>query len=146
MGLFDMFKGDKATEMTPYSAFATSMLYIVAADGEINENEIGQLISALGGEQVKGQSTRDLLKNASKYIKSNSVEAFLEEVAPKLTEEQKLCILVNIMDTLYADGNADVSEQEMFNKFFTAFGANEEAFMPNFNAIVLKNNKSVFFV
>ena len=67
-------------------------------------------------------------------------------IAIKLTEEQKLCILVNIMDTLYADGNADVSEQEMFNKFFTAFGANEEAFMPNFNAIVLKNNKSVFFV
>ncbi len=146
MGLFDVFKGDKVSEMTPYAAFATSMLYIVAADGEINENEIGQLISALGGEQVKGQNTRDLLKNASKYMKSNSVEAFLEEVAPKLTEEQKLCILVNIMDTLYADGNADVSEQEMFNKFFTAFGANEEAFMPNFNAIVLKNNKSVFFV
>lgn len=145
MGLFDMFKGDKGFEMTPYSAFATSMLYIIAADGEINENEVGQLIAALGGEQMGGVNTRDLLKNASKYIKSNSVETFLGEVSSNLTEDQKLCILVNIADTLYADGNADVSEQEMFNKFFAAFGMSEEAFMPYFNAVVVKNKKSVFF-
>lgn len=145
MGLFDMFKGDKAFEMTPYAAFATSMLYIVAADGEIAENEIGQLISALGGEQVKGTNTRELLKNASKYMQSNNVDAFLAEVSPKLNEAQKICILVNILDTLYSDGDAAAQEQAMFGKFMSAFGISEEAFKPNFETIVTKNRKSVFF-
>ena len=42
MGLFDMFKGDKTrTEngMEPHFAFATSLLYMMGADGEYdNEN------------------------------------------------------------------------------------------------------------
>lgn len=143
MGLFDMFKGDKTFEITPYSAFAVSMLYIIAADGEINENEIGQLISALGGEQVKGINTRELLKGASKYVSSTKVENFLSEAAPKLNDAQKMCILVNILDTIYADGNAANQEQEMFFKFMTAFGVSEDALKPALETIAIKNKKSV---
>ncbi len=145
MGLFDVFKGDKAFELTPYASFVTSMLYIMAADGEINENEIGQLIASVGGNQYKNVNINEVLKGASKYIKSNSVDAFLSEVAPKLNESQKLCILVNIVDTLFADGNAAKEEQETFAKFLAAFGVSEESFKPHFETITVKNQKSVFF-
>lgn len=145
MGLFDMFKGDKAFEITPYSAFAVSMLYIVASDGEINENEIGQLISALGGEQVKGVNVREFLKGASKYVSSTKVENFLSEAAPKLNDAQKMCILVNILDTIYADGNAANEEQEMFFKFMSAFGVSEDALKPALEVITTKNKKSVLY-
>lgn len=145
MGFFDVFKGDKAFELTPYNAFVTSMLYIIAADGEINENEIGQLISAVGGNQVKGVNINDVLKSASKYIRSTTVENFLTEVSPNLNEAQKLCILINIMDTLFADGNAAKEEQDMFYKFMNAFGFTEDSFKPYFETITAKTQKSVFF-
>lgn len=145
MGLFDMFKGDKAFELTPYSTFVTSMLYIMAADGEINENEIGQLIAAIGGNIYKDVNINEILKGASKYAKSTKLEDFLSEAAGKLTREQKLCILVNVVDTLFADGNAAKEEQEVFAKFLSAFGVSEEEFKPHFDTVVIKNHKSVFF-
>ncbi len=145
MGLFDVFKGDKAFELTPYSTFVTSMLYIMSADGEINENEIGQLIAAIGGNQIKGININDILKGASKYVNVNKVDTFLSEVASKLNEDQKICILVNLVDTLFSDGNAAQEEQDTFAKFMSAFGVSEESFKPYFDTIVAKNRKSVFF-
>lgn len=145
MGLFDMFKGDKAFELNPYSVFVTSMLYIIAADGEVNENEIGQLIATVGGNQAKGVDLNELLKGASKYVRATSIDAFLAEAAPKLNKAQQICILINITDTLFADGNAAKEEQEMFAKFLSAFGESEESFATHFETIVTKNKKSVFF-
>jgi uncharacterized tellurite resistance protein B-like protein len=145
MGLFDMFKGDKAFELNPYSVFVTSMLYIIAADGEANENEIGQLIATVGGNQAKGVDLNELLKGASKYVRATSIDAFLAEAAPKLNKAQQICILINIIDTLFADGNAAKEEQEMFAKFLSAFGESEESFATHFETIVTKNKKSVFF-
>jgi uncharacterized tellurite resistance protein B-like protein len=145
MGLFDMFKGDKAFELNPYSVFVTSMLYIIAADGEVNENEIGQLIATVGGNQAKGVDLNELLKGASKYVRATSIDAFLAEAAPKLNKAQQICILINIIDTLFADGNAAKEEQEMFAKFLSAFGESEESFATHFETIVTKNKKSVFF-
>ena len=51
MGLFDMFKGDKGEEMTPHFAFATSLLYMMGADGEMDQEEIGQLLAVIGGKE-----------------------------------------------------------------------------------------------
>lgn len=145
MGLFDVFKGDKAFELTPYTTFVTAMLYIMAADGEINENEIGQLIAAVGGNQMKNVNINDILKGASKYIKANKVDAFLAEVGTKLNDAQKMCILVNLIDTIFSDGNAAQEEQETFAKFMKAFDISEERFKPHFETITTKNQKSVFF-
>jgi uncharacterized tellurite resistance protein B-like protein len=50
MGLFDMFKGDSGEKMTPHLAFATALLYMISADGEMDNEEIGHLLSVLGGE------------------------------------------------------------------------------------------------
>lgn len=50
MGLFDMFKSDSGEKMTPHLAFATSLLYMMSADGEMDNEEIGHLLSVLGGQ------------------------------------------------------------------------------------------------
>lgn len=49
MGLFDMFKGDTGAQMTPHLAFAASLLYMMSADGEMDNEEVGHLLSVLGG-------------------------------------------------------------------------------------------------
>ncbi|MBT2578159.1 TerB family tellurite resistance protein [Bacillus sp. ISL-8] len=152
MGLFDMFKGDKTrTEngMEPHFAFATSLLYMMGADGEYDNEELGQLLSVLGGKNKGGTiyvggNNDDLLDKAIKYVRKNSLDTFLKEAAPSLTDAQKMCILVNLIDSSLSDGEAEREEQMMFGKFLQAFDISEERFKPFFEVIVLKNERSVF--
>ena len=146
MGLFDMFKGD-TEEMTPHFAFATSLIYMIGADGKVEHEEVGQLLAVLGGSESGGAigvgaNNRQLLDRAFKYYQKNSVDKFLSEATPLLTDAQKMCILTNIIDSSLADG--DAAPEALFNKFLQAFDISEERFKPFFEVIVLKNDRSVF--
>ena len=81
---------------------------------------------------------------AIKYVRKNSVDTFLTEAAPILTDAQKMCIMVNLIDSSLADGEPEREEQELFAKFLTAFDITEDRFRPFFEVIVLKNDRSVF--
>lgn len=150
MGLFDMFKGDTSTEMTPHLAFATALLYMMAADGEMDNEEIGHLLSVLGGSDDGhgtigvGANNRHLLDTAMKYRRKNAIDTFLQEATPLLTDAQKMCILVNLIDSSLADGQPEQEEQMLFGKFLQAFGIAEERFRPFFEVIALKNDRAVF--
>ena len=150
MGLFDMFKSDSGDKMTPHLAFATSLIYMMSADGEIDHEEIGHLLSVLGGSDQGngtvgvGAQNQALLDSAVKYRRKNSVETFLQEAAPLLSDAQKMCILVNLIDSSLSDGQPEPQEQALFGKFLQAFGVSEERFRPFFEIIVLKNDRTVF--
>ncbi len=149
MGLFDMFKGD-SEEMNPHLAFATSLIYMIAADGKVENEEVGQLLAVLGGEESDdgtigvGANNRQLLDRAFKYQQKTQLETFLSEASPILTDAQKMCILTNLLDSSLSDGTAAPEEQVMFAKFLEAFGISEERFKPFFDVIVLKTDRAVF--
>lgn len=150
MGLFDMFKSDSGDKMTPHLAFATSLIYMMSADGEIDHEEIGHLLSVLGGADQGngtvgvGAQNQALLDSAVKYRRKNSVDTFLQEAAPLLSDAQKMCILVNLIDSSLVDGQPEPEEQVLFGKFLQAFGISEARFRPFFEIIVLKNDRTVF--
>lgn len=149
MGLFDMFKGDSGQEMTPHFAFAVSLMYMMSADGEIDNEEVGQLLAVLGGSKERGTigvggQNRALLDNAVRYRQKHTPDQFLQEAAPILTDAQKMCILTNLVDSSLADGEAEIEEQQLFGKFLQAFGVSEDRFRPFFEVIVLKNDRGVF--
>jgi len=148
MGLFDMFKGD-AEEVTPHFAFATSLIYMIGADGKVENEEVGQLLAVLGGEDSGGTidvgaQNKKLLDRAFRYQQNNSADTFLAEVTPILTDAQKMCILANILDSSLSDGAAAPEEQALFNQFLQAFGISDERFKPFFEMMVLKNDRTVF--
>ncbi|MDD2609506.1 MAG: TerB family tellurite resistance protein [Giesbergeria sp.] len=150
MGLFDMFKSDSGDKMTPHLAFATSLIYMMSADGEIDHEEIGHLLSVLGGSDQGngtvgvGAQNQALLDSAVKYRRKNSIDTFLQEATPLLSDAQKMCMLVNLIDSSLADGQPEPEEQALFGKFMQAFGISEERFRPFFEIIMLKNDRSVF--
>ena len=150
MGLFDMFKSDSGEKMTPHLAFATSLLYMMAADGEMDAEEVGHLLSVLGGQDDGrgtigvGAQSQALLDSAVKYRRKNSVDTFLQEATPLLTDAQKMFILVNLIYSSLSDGQPEPEEQALFGKFLTAFGVSEERFRPFFEVIMLKSDRTVF--
>lgn len=148
MGLFDMFKGNSGPEMTPHLALACSLIYMIAADGVVEPEEVGQLLSVIGSGDSKGlggaTNSKALLETALKYTRSKGPDQFLSEAAPKLTDAQRMCILVNLCDSLLSDGDADPAEQALFLKFLNAFGVAEDRFRPYMEVLSLKNDRSVF--
>jgi len=150
MGLFDMFKTDTGDKMTPHLAFTTSLIYMMSADGEMDAEEVGHLLSVLGGQDDGkgtigvGAQNQALLDSALRYRRKNSLDTFLAESTPLLSDAQKMCILCNLIDSSLADGQPEREEQEMFAKFLKAFNITEERFRPFFEVIVLKADRTVF--
>lgn len=149
MGLFDMFRSDSGTEMTPHLIFVISLLYMMSADGEIDKEEVGHLLSVIGGEERNGvigvgAQNQALLDAALKYRRNNSVDTFLNTAAPLLSDAQKICILINLLDSSLSDGTPEPEEQALFGKFLNSFGINESRFRPFFEVIVLKSDRTVF--
>ncbi|PGH85799.1 Tellurite resistance protein TerB [Bacillus thuringiensis] len=152
MGLFDMFQGDKTGNqdgMEPHFAFAASLLYLMGADGEYDNEELGHFLSIIDGKSKGGMiyiggDNDDLLEKTIAYISKNCLDIFLKEAIPSLTDAQKMCILVNLIDFSLSDGTAVIEEQIMLKKFLNAFGVSEDRFRPFFEVIALKNDLSVF--
>lgn len=150
MGLFDMFRSDSGNEMTPHLAFVTSLLYMMSADGEIDNEEVGHLLSVIGGKDQGdgtigvGAQNQALLNASIKYRKNNSVDTFLNAATPLLSDAQKICILINLIDSSFADGTPEPEEQALFEKFLTAFKISEERFKPFFQVIAIKHDQTVF--
>ena len=136
--------------MTPHLAFTTSLIYLMSADGEMDSEEVGHLLSVLGGQDDGkgtigvGAQNQALLDASMKYRRKNSLDTFLAEAAPLLTDAQKMCIMINLIDSSLADGQPEREEQEMFAKFLKAFGITEARFQPFFEVIMLKADRTVF--
>jgi uncharacterized tellurite resistance protein B-like protein len=150
MGLFDMFKGDTGEQLTPHLVFASSLIYMMAADGEMDNEEVGHLLSVLGGSKGSdgsigvGAQNKELLNKAQKIVRAMPMNQFLQQATPLLTDAQKICILTNLIDSSLADGTAEAEEQQLFGQFMQAFGINEQQFTPYFQVLSLKNDRSVF--
>lgn len=148
-GLFSMFRGDKGDKMTPHLAFATALMYMMRSDGEMDNEEVGALLAVLGGEEQNGvigvgANNRVLLDKAQQYARRNSIDTFVNEVAPILTDAQRICILINLIDMSFADGQPEPQEQEIFTRIQRGFGISDERFRPFFEVIMIKNDRSVF--
>lgn len=136
MGLFDMFKTE-APKLSPKLALAAGLLYTMASDGQIEQEEIGHLQSVVGSDE-------QLIQSAIKYLRAVPYEQFLTEANALLNPQQKLCVLINMADSLLSDGRAAASEQAAFNKALAGFGMTEDGFRPYFETLAVKNNRSIF--
>lgn len=148
-GLFSMFRGDKGDKMSPHLAFATALMYMMGSDGEMDNEEVGALLAVLGGEEQGGvigvgAQNRELLNKAQQYVRRNSLDAFIAEATPLLTDAQRICVLINLIDMSFADGQPEPEEQELFTKMQRGFGISDERFRPFFEVIMIKNDRSVF--
>ncbi|KAA0596819.1 TerB family tellurite resistance protein [Azospirillum lipoferum] len=136
--MFDMFKGNAPLELNPRRALVVSLVYCMGSDGEIDPEEVGHLVSVLG----RG-ATREELERCFKYARSTPPDSFLAEVTPKLNQQQRLCILLNMIDSAMADGEAEQGERDLIIRFQQAFGFDDVTLRPYFEALTAKNSRFV---
>jgi uncharacterized tellurite resistance protein B-like protein len=135
MGLFDMFKG-APPELTPKLSLAVGLLHMINADGQVEAEEIGNVLQALGNDKA-------LMDAAGRYARAKDIDSYLAESAKLLNADQKMCVLLNLYDSLLADGVAAPEEQALFSRFLSAYGMSEQTIEPYTLGIALKNKRAV---
>jgi uncharacterized tellurite resistance protein B-like protein len=135
MGLFDAFKA-KTPELTPRLSLAVGLLFMMSADGVIEQEEIGVLLANLHGDQR-------LLDEAISYGRATNIGDFLASSAMLLNDAQKLCVLLNLADALLSDGNAAAQEKNLFDRFLKSWNVSEIDFKSSLDIIMRKNDHSI---
>lgn len=123
--------------LTPYLAIVTAILYMMAADDDISDREISQLQSVTGADLPT-------LRRAVDYAGTHSVDQFLQQAPALLDAEARLCLLLNVCDSLMADGEFSKPELELFDRLLAALGYTTASFRPYYDAIATKDRTSVF--
>ena len=123
-------------QLTPMLSLAVALLYMMTADGEIEEHESSQLQAVVGGNE-------DALDLAMEYVETIPLSQFLLEAPEQLNSEDRLCILCNVCDSILSDGVAQSAELALFTQMSDAFSISKKTFEPYFKAIEFKNQKSI---
>lgn len=139
MGLFDGLK-NKSESLSQKQAFIAALIYMIAADGVVEDEEIMQLSGAI----AQFADRDEIFNSAIKYWKRTPASQFITESNSLLSDAQKMTILVNLADSLTSDGDADPSEQRLFEEFLSVWGISEDRFRPFFEVIAMKNDRTVF--
>jgi uncharacterized membrane protein YebE (DUF533 family) len=137
--MFNLFKSQApAFDLTPRNCLLGALLYCMASDGEMDEEEIGHLMSVMGPN-----GTRELLNAALRYCRATPAEQFAAAAAPRLTSAQKLCILLNMIDSAMSDGEAEPQEQQLVMGFVQSWGITQAELEPHFRTLSAKNDRAV---
>lgn len=137
--MFGLFKSQSAAlDLTPRNCLAVGLLYCMGADGEMDEEEIGHLVSVLG----RG-ATRQQVDAAVRYVRATQPAQFLADATPRLRQDQRLCIVLNMIDSAMSDGEAEPQEQQLIMQFAQSWGLSEAEMTPYFKALVAKNDRAV---
>ncbi|MCE2859809.1 MAG: hypothetical protein LW731_08190 [Oxalobacteraceae bacterium] len=125
--------------LTPYLSLIVAILYMMAADDEISDQECNHLLSVFGGDQ-------QILQRALNYVESKSVDEFLAEMPDVVEDDDRLCILLNVCDSSMSDGDLSKTEMILFSRMLSSLGYDKHTFKPYFDTISLKNKHSVLEV
>lgn len=137
MGLFDKLLG-KDAKLTPKSAFVLSAMTLIAADGQIDEEEILYLRRLAKGDT-------DSVKNAQKVWQANpSLKDLLPLIAAALDDKQKEVVIANLIDLAMADGFLAGAEKELLTLYLQAFNISDAKVKPIIDVIAIKNNTGIF--
>lgn len=134
--------------LTPLFALAVSMAFEIRVDEKTSPQEKGRLI-ALFGKLVEmgtlnGTELQSMIRKAFSYAEKNDVEVFLQSAAPVLSYTQKLAIVINLYDTMQADGHVKMGERGIINKFEEAFNIEKNISSGIRKFLMLKNDTSIF--
>jgi len=137
MGIFDKLSGSKKVQLTPKSALVLSALTVVAADGVIDDAELGDLAKIVRGD-------RKAIDSAIQVLRTTPLPDAMDMVTACLDEKQKISTIAILADLAMADGVLVGNEQKLLQQYVEKFGIPEAVLTPIIDTIALKNDFSIF--
>ncbi len=128
--------GRKDLTLTPELSLAAGMLYVVASDGHLTQGERNDLAKVVPDDK--------LLDRALDYCRRTPTTDFIPACVALLDAEQRLCLLLNMVDAAMADGQIADEERELLSNFQDAFGITDEAIAHHLHSLSCKNNRRRF--
>lgn len=133
MGLFDG-AAPREARLTPGLALGGALVFIAAAEGDVNDDAIGHMARVL--------RTDVLFQSSVQYAARHSFEAFIAEAARTLDPAQRLCVFLNVVDLVTLRGAPGIDEETRLRQLIEAFELSEETLRPAIETLIAKNNIS----
>ena len=128
-----MLEDETTIKLDPGLVMAARLIYMSSIDGTIAQQEWGQLKTVVGGDD-------DLLETALDYVRDTPLDSFLKECPSLLDKNQKMCVLLNVYDSLLSDGTIEPEETVLFDRFLNSFDVSKNDINTHLDVIFLKNN------
>jgi tellurite resistance protein len=144
MGLFDKLTGGNSdAPLNKQEGFAAIMLAVVAADGDISDEESEDFVARLNRMRLftdgSGDQTRSVIEKVFRIKSRGGVEALVEKGAPALTPELRETAFAVAVDMAFADGSIEPAEEKMLEKLQAALGIPDDMASAVVDVMVIKN-------
>ena len=139
MGLLDGLMGHREVSLTPRSAMLLACISMVAADGNIDEDELA-IIRRIDGSE----DTQDWRKAVEAWKRVSSSGECVGLTVPRLDDEQRRFTLANLIDIAMADGGLDGSEKKLLEKYIEAMDVEDDFVRSVVQVVSAKNDRSPF--
>lgn len=127
--------------LTPATAFVVAVGHMVGATSVYANGSSAALADWL--PRHGPDYDHDLLVRAERYLKEVGLEPFLHEACTLLFPRQKLCLALNLLDLALA-ARLPPDQQPRFTQLIEGLGMTMEQLRPYWQALVLKNDMSIF--
>lgn len=114
---------------------AAAMMFISAVDNNISDAEDHYITTLFA-------KNRPMLNSALAYYKRHTFEDLIMELKPRLSNDQKLCYLANLMELAMKDMVLHTSEQNMISHFIDEMEVSKEESDAIRQVLLIKNKIS----
>ncbi len=120
----------------PYVGLLAALMCIAKIDKEVAPEEDGFVRKVAGGDV-------ELLKAALDFQKRHPVDELVSKLSGSMDDEQKLCVIANMLEAAMLDGSYRGNEQRMIRLFVERLGVPEDHFEAIRQVLMIKNNLTV---
>ena len=131
-----------ANEEVPVSNIFAPMLGFSAA-----LQAMAHADNRVSGEEYKSLgmiTSHQMLEDGLRYWKLKGTENLFTELRDKLSEDQKKCLLANMLELAMVDGVLEDKEKSFLEEKRNILGVSIENFNKIFDILLLKNNLTIF--
>ncbi|MDA1090062.1 MAG: TerB family tellurite resistance protein [Proteobacteria bacterium] len=134
--------------ITPLFGLAVAIAYVIQSDGKTSVQERAEWLTLFGQLVESGKFSKahlaTMTKTAFAHAAATDLSEFLEQLTPVLSYSQKISVLINLYDTMLADGNIKEGGHRVFEQFHRAFEIDKQTLRTIREFLSLKNDITLF--
>ncbi len=122
-------------ELTPVAIFSAAIYSVAEIDGHVEKGELIVL-----QESIPDRGAVDL---GTRFCKAKGVHEVVKLAGSALNEDQRRCLMANLIAVAMSDGLLRTAEQEALGSYRAAMSISDEDHEAAFEALMARNNLSI---